>query len=168
MARKKKGKRRTEMTTEELTHIRQLERERKQKRRLELDEEEKEKIRTTDRGRRAEARLRMEKEQKEKIRATERERRAEARKKMDQTEKDKERIAKLISMRKLRLVETEEKKKIAREKAKEGMRVLRREGPIRKYLYRTKRHLWTVKWRRFLSKNPMYRELEAKKRMNKI
>ena len=89
-------------------------------------------------------------------------------KKMKQNEKDKEKIAKLISMRKFRLVETEEKKKIEREKAKEGMKVLRREGPIRKYLYRTKRHLWTVKWRKFLSKNPKYRELEEKKRINKI
>ena len=168
MARKKSDKKRTEMTPEELRHVRQLERERKQKRRLQLNKEEKENIRVKDRERRAEARLRMEKEQKEKIRATDRKRRAEARKKMEQNKKDKERIAKLISMRKYRLVETEEKKKIAREKAKEGMRVLRREGPIKKYLYRTKRHLWTVKWRKFLSKNPMYRELEEKKRMNKI
>ena len=168
MARKKSGKKRTEMTSEELRHIRQLERERKKKRRLELDEEEKEKIRAKDRERRAEARLRMENEQKEKIRAIARERRAEAMKKMKQNEKDKEKIAKLISMRKFRLVETEEKKKIEREKAKEGMKVLRREGPIRKYLYRTKRHLWTVKWRKFLSKNPKYRELEEKKRINKI
>ena len=126
MARKKRGKKRTEMTSEELRHIRQLERERKQKRRLELDEEEKEKIRAKDMERRAEARLRMENEQKEKIRAIARERRAEARKKMKQNEKDKEKIAKLISMRKFRLVETEEKKKIEREKAKEGMKVLRR------------------------------------------
>ena len=65
-------------------------------------------------------------------------------------------------MRKYWLVETEENKKISRKKAKEGMVVLRREGPIREYRERTKRHLWTVKWRKFLSQNPMYRELKKK------
>ena len=167
MARKKSGKKRNEMTAEELAIVRKQDRERKQLRRLQLDEEEKERIKAKDRERRAETRAKMENEQKEEIRAIERKRRAEARKKMDKKELDRERINKLIRMRKNRLLQTEENKKIARDKAKEGMLVLRREGPIREYRERTRRHLWTVKWRKFLSQNPMYRELEQKKMKNK-
>ena len=44
------------------------------------------------------------------------------------------------------------------------MRVLRKEGPMRKYLERYKQHAWAIKWKKFLSQNPMYRELEEKKK----
>ena len=142
------------MTSEELAHVRQQDKERKQRARLQLNEEEKETIRVKDRERRAEARKKLKEEQKEKIRATDRERRANARGKLTKKAKDKEKITKLIRMRKNRLTETEESKKIARNKAKEGMKVLRRDGPMRKYFERTKKHSWAVKWKKFLSKNP--------------
>ena len=158
------GKRRSEMTSEELAHVRQQDKERKQWARLRLNEEEKETIRVKDRERRAEARKKLKEEQKEKIRATDRERRANARGKLTKKAKDKEKLTKLIRMRKNRLTETEESKKIARNKAKEGMKVLRRDGPIRKYFERTKKHSWAVKWRKFLSQNPFYRELAEKKK----
>ena len=106
----------------------------------------------------------MKEEQKEKVRTNERERRAIARSKQTKKAKDKEKFNKLIRMRKHRLLETEESKQCARNKAKEGMKVLRRDGPIRSYLERPKKHSWAVKWKKFLSQNPIYRELEKKKR----
>ena len=159
------GKRRSEMTSEELAHVRQLDKERKQKARLGLNEEEKEKIRAKDRERRAEARQKLKEEQKEKIRAIERERRANAWGKLTEKGKDKENITKLIRMRKNRLIEDEESKRMARNKAKEGRKVLRRDGPMRKYFERTKKHSWAVKWKKFLSQNPMYR-VQAEKKKN--
>ena len=171
------------MTSDELAHVRQVEKERKQRARLLLNEEEKEKIRAKDREKRAEARKKLEEEQKEKIKAADKERRATARKNMKEEhkekaranererrekmtikEKDKKKIIKLIRMRKHRLLESDENKKIARNKAKVGMKVLRRDGPIRKYLERPKKHSWAVKWKKFLSQHPMYQELERKKK----
>ena len=153
MVKKKFVKKREEMTPEELEHLRKLEREKKQRRRMKLTKEEKYTIREKETLGRAEARKKMTKEEKEYKNVIERERRARARKKMGDRETEKERISALIGMRKYRLTETEESKKLAREKAKKGMRILRREGPIRKYLERTRRHVWTVKWRKFLSLN---------------
>ena len=141
---KKSGKKRKDMTPEKLANIRRLDRERKQRYRMKLNEEEKAKIRVKDR-----------------------QSRAKAREIMTEKDKDKERINSLIGMRKYRLMESEEKKKLAKNKAKEGMRILRKEGPIRKYLDRTKRHIWAVKWKKFLSQNPEFKELEKKKKMKK-
>ena len=142
MSRKKRGKKRSEMTPEELEQVRKLDREKKQRRRKN-----------------------MEKEEKDRIRAIDKERRAEARGKMCKKKRDKIKIANLIRMRKNRLMETVEKVQIARNKAKMGMRVLRKEGPMRKYIERNKQHVWAVKWRKFLSQNPKYQKLEEKKKI---
>ena len=133
-------KKRCDMTDEELTHVRELDRSRQKRRRSNISIEEKEIIKIKDK------------------KAKQRKRDS-----FTQAEKEKVKTDHLIQKRKYRLLQSEKSKTIARYKAKEGMRVLRKEGPIRKFLYRTKRHLWTVKWRRFLSQNPIYRELEEKK-----
>ena len=101
------------------------------------------------------------------IRVRDRESRAKAREKLNEKERKKERMAALIGMRKYRLKETKENRKLAKKKAKEGMRILRKEGPIRKYVERSRRHLWAVKWKKFLSQNPEYKELEEKKKLRK-
>ena len=137
-----KNKNRKDMTPEELAHIRRLDRERKQRYRINLNKEKKDKIRVKDR-----------------------QSKAEARKNKTEKEKDEERITSLIGMRKYRLMESEENRKIARNKAKEGMKILRKEGPIRKYVERARRHVWAVRWKKYLSQNPELKELEKKKKM---
>ena len=112
-----------DMTPEELAHIRRLDRERKQRYRINLNKEKKDKIRVKDR-----------------------QSKAEARKSKTEKEKDEERITSLIGMRKYRLMESEENRKIARNKAKEEMKILRKRGQIRKYVERARRHVWAVKW----------------------
>ena len=144
MEKNKNGKKRKDMTPEELAHFRKLEKDRKQRYRMKLSEEKKDMIRARDS-----------------------ESRAKARKNLNEKEKKKERLAALIGMRKYRLKETKENRKLAKKKAKEGMRILRKEGPIRKYVERSRRHLWAVKWNKFLSQNPEYKELEEKKKMRK-
>ena len=47
------------------------------------------------------------------------------------------------------------------------MRVLRKEGPIKEFSERIKRHKWTVRLRKFLACNPNIRELEKKRIANK-
>ena len=139
-----KKKKRKDMTPGELAQIRKADRERQQRRRIKLDEQEKEKIRIKDR-----------------------ESRAKVMEKMTEKEKEKKRVIKVIRMRKYCLMETEEKRKLAQNKAKEGMRILRKEGPIRNYIERNKRHAWAVKWKKFLSQNPEFQELEKKKKLKK-
>ena len=137
-----KNKNRKDMTSEELAHIRRLDRERKQRYRINLNKEKKDKIRVKDR-----------------------QSKAEARKSKTEKEKDEERITSLIGMRKYRLMESEENRKIARNKAKEEMKILRKRGQIRKYVERARRHVWAVRWKKYLSQNPELKELEKKKRM---
>ena len=128
---------RSEMTAEELAHIREKDRICKKKKRMNLTPEEKEIVKMKDRDR----------------------------KQKDRTKKkEKINVNTVIRMRKHRLLQTDNKKLIARDKAKEGMRVWRKEGPVRDYFERTKKHVWAVKWRKFLSKNPKIRELEEKKK----
>ena len=122
-------KRRCEMTVEELSVARNLDRIRKQKNRMNLTSKEKEDAKLKDRER-----------------------------------KKKLRVQSLICMRKLRLLQSEQSKSIARYKAKEGMRVRRREGPMREYMERNKKHIWAVKWRKFLSLNPKIRALDGEKK----
>ena len=138
-----RGKRRSDMTPDELAHVRKLDREKHQRRRMKLNLAQKEEIKKKDRERRAEARKQLKNDEKERIG-----------------------ISNLIRMRKYRLMQTEDSKNEAKNKAKKGMRILRKEGPIRKYLERKKKHKWAVKWRRFLSQNPSYKELEEKKQKN--
>ena len=122
-------KRRCEMTVEELSVARNLDRIRKQKNRMNLTSKEKEDAKLKDRER-----------------------------------KKKLRVQSLICMRKLQLLQSEQSKSIARYKAKEGMRVRRREGPMREYMERNKKHIWAVKWRKFLSLNPKIRALDGEKK----
>ena len=164
MGRTKGGRKRSEMTQEELAQVRKLDRDKKQKRRMNLSEEEKNKIREKDRKSRAEERKNMEEEEKERIRAIDRVRKAERRKKGRKEDEEKVKINDLIRKRRTRLMETEGEKQLYRDKAKIGMRVLRKEGPMRKYQERNKQHKWAVKWKKFLSQNPMFRELEEKKK----
>ena len=139
-----KKRKRKDMTPGELAQIRKADRERQQRRRFKLAEQEKEKIRIKDR-----------------------ESRAKVWGKMTEKEKEKERIMNVIRMRKYRLMETEEKRKLAQNKAKEGMRILRKEGPIRNYLERNRRHACAVKWKKFLSQNPKFKKLEEEKKLKK-
>ena len=134
-------KKRTDMTQEELAHVRKLDREKQQRRRMKLSKDEKDEIKKNNT-----------------------ERRAEARKKLTESKKERFRINKLISMRKYRLLQNEKDAKVAKYKAKEGMRLLKKEGPIMKYLERKKKHISAVKWRKFLSQNPFYKELEERKK----
>ena len=164
MAKGRRGKKRNELTPEKLAEVRKLDRERKQKQRMNQSKEESENIRARDKERRAEARKKLEKEKKAQVRAIDREKKAEALKKMKKEDLEKINTPKLIRMRKHRLLETEGDKQIARSKAKLGMRVLRLQGPMRKYLERNKKHIWAVKWKKFLAKNPLLKELEEKKR----
>ena len=163
MARERRGNKRNEMTPEKLAEIRKLDRERKQRKRMSQSKDESENIRARDRERRAEARKKMDEEKKARIRVIDKERKAEAIRKMKKEDLEKFRITKLIRMRKYRLMATEGNKQLARNKAKMGMMVLRIEGPMRKYLERNKKHIWAVKWKKFLSKNPQLKELEQKK-----
>ena len=82
-------------------------------------------------------------------------------------EKERNNLNKLIFMRKQRLLQSEEEKIISRKKAREGMRIFRKEGPIREYLERNKKHVWAVKWRKVLSKNQKLKDLEDKKKQRK-
>ena len=134
-------KRRCEMTVEELSVARNLDRIRKQKNRMNLTSKEKEDAKLKDR-----------------------ERKKKVLKDMKIKEKEKLRVQSLICMRKLRLLQSEQSKSIARYKAKEGMRVRRREGPMREYMERNKKHIWAVKWRKFLSLNPKIRALDGEKK----
>ena len=144
-SRARKGtKKRSEMTQEELTLVRELDKKKKQKRRQKLTEEEREEIRDKDRKRKRKRKPESKKDPKEK--------------------REKGNISSLLSMRKLRLLQTEEKKSLARQKAKEGMRIYRQEGPVREYKERDKKHKWAVKWKKYLLQNPMICELEEKKK----
>ena len=98
-----------------------------------MDEQERERIRAIDRVRKAERRKKGRKEDEEKVRAQNRERMKNDRAKLNRKQSDKVKITDLIRKRKNRLMETEGEKKCARNKAKIGMRVLRKEGPMRKY-----------------------------------
>ena len=132
-------KKRSDMTPEELDHIRQLERNRQHRRRINLTVQKKEEI------------LKKDREAKQRKRAS---------------NKEKSRIYSLIHVRKHRLMQSEEKKSIARYKAKVGMKICRKEGPLKDFIERKKKHTWAVKWRKFLSQNPEVRELEKKKKIN--
>ena len=130
-------KKRSEMTPIELAHLREIERKSQRKKRINETSAEKERIRMQD------------KDKKQKDRTS---------------KKESINIRTVIRMRKHRLLQSENKKSLARNKAKEGMRVLRREGPLRDYLERKKKHVWAVKWRKFLSQNPKIKELEERKK----
>ena len=143
-SRKLKGsKKRSEMTQEELILVRELDRKKAQRRRLKLTREKKEEIKKKDR---------------------ERKRKPEERRDETKEIREKKKMSSLMSMRKLRLLENEESKALARHNAKEGMRVFRREGPIRDYKERKKKHLWAVRWKKYLIQNPKISELEEKKK----
>ena len=131
-------KKRSDMTPEELDHTRQLERIRQKRRRKNLTVQKKEEI------------LKKDREAKQKKRAL---------------NKEKSKISSLLYVRKHRLMQSEEKKSIARYKARVGMRLCRKEGPLKEFIERKKKHTWAVKWRKFLSQNPKVRELEKKKKM---
>ena len=89
------------------------------------------------------------------------------RKYMILAEKERNNLNKLIFMRKHRLLQSEEQKIISRKKAREGMRIFRKDGPIREYLERNKKHVWAVKWRKVLSQNLKLKDLEDKKKKRK-
>ena len=61
----------------------------------------------------------------------------------------------------------DEMKEFARQKAKDGMRMHRKEGALRIFKERNKKHLWAVKWKTYLSKNPDISQLEDEKRKKK-
>ena len=130
-------KKRSEMTPEELAHLRDIEKKSKRKKRINETSAGKEIIRMKDKDRKQKDRT---------------------------TNKESFNISTVIHMRKHRLLQSENKKSLARNKAKEGMRVLRREGPLRDYLERNKKHVWAVKWRKFLSQNPKIKELQERKK----
>ena len=132
-------KKRSDMTPEELAHTRKLERIRQKRRRENLTAQKKEEIEKKDR---------------------------EAKHKKRASNKEESKINSLIYVRKHRLMQSEEKKSIARYKAKVGMRICRKEGPLKDFIERTKKHIWAVKWRKFLSQSPKFKELEMKKKMS--
>ena len=134
-------KKRSEMTNEELAHVRKLDRNSKKIRRNNLTMEEKDVIKIKDR-------------------------KAKQMKRNSLTiaQKEKNKIKLLIQVRKHRLLQSEINKSIARYKAKGGMRVIREKGPMRAFSERRKKHVWAVKWKKFLSCNPIIRELEEKKK----
>ena len=139
-----RAKKKSDMTNEELAHIREADRSRQKRRRMNLSTQEKEMIKIRDR------------KAKQKKRNS-----------LTQVEKDKANVKLLIQIRKYRLLQSEKSKSIARYKAKLGMRVLRKEGPIMEFSERIKKHIWAVKWRKFLACNPNIRELEKKRIANK-
>ena len=130
-------KKRSDMTPEELAHMRKLERIRQEKRRMNLSAQKKEEIMRKDR---------------------------EAKQRKREANREKANIKSLIYMRKHRLLQSEAKKSIVRCKARIGMRCCRKEGALKDYVERRKKHIWAVKWRKFLSQNPKLRELDRKKK----
>ena len=134
-------KKRSEMTNDELAHIRELDRKSKKIRRNNLTSQEKDVIRIKDRNAKQ-----------------------IKRNSLTLAQKEKNKIKILIQVRTHRLLQSERNKSVARYKAKEGMRVFRKEGPMREFSERRKKHIWAVKWKKFLSLNPMIKELEEKKR----
>ena len=134
-------KKRSEMTNDELAHIRELDRKSKKIRRNNLTSQEKDVIRIKDRNAKQ-----------------------IKRNSLTLAQKEKNKIKLLIQVRKHRLLQSERNKSIARYKAKEGMRVIRKEGPMREFTERRKKHVWAIKWRKFLSCNPIIRDLEEKKK----
>ena len=139
----KESKKRSEMTQEELTLVRELDRKRAQRTRIHFTNEKREEIKKKDR---------------------ERKRKPEERSDETKERTEKKKMSSLISRRKLRLLENKESKTLARQNAKEGMRVFRREGPIRDYKERKKTHKWAVRWKKYLIQNPKISELEEKKK----
>ena len=133
---RKRAKKRSEMSIEELTSVRLSDKAKKQRRRLNLTEDKKEEIRRKDRDRKKE-------------------------------NKEQEKICSLLRMRKMRLVQSDEKKESQRQQARDGMRMHRKEGPVRKFKERNKKHEWAVKWKKYLSKNPEISQLEDKKKKKK-
>ena len=136
----KGSKMRSDMTNEELAHIRELDRKRQRRRR----------------------RMNQTKQEKDMIKIKDREARKLKRNLLTTAEKEKHKTKLLIQVRKHRLLQSETNKSIARYKAKEGMRVFRKEGPLKEFSERRKKHIWAVKWKKFLSCNPRIRELEEK------
>ena len=72
-------------------------------------------------------------------------------------------IRQVLRRRKARLTLSEEMKISARKKAREGMRVFRKEGRLRMYMQRKKRGFCEMKWKKFLAANPKFMALEDKK-----
>lgn len=149
-------KKRSEMTNEELIRVRESDKVRKQNERMNQTSQEKENNKEKDRKRKARGSQDSNRKAKQKQRKT-----------LTLDEKERKNLETLIHMRKRRLLQTEEMKSLARYKAKVGMRTCRKDGPMRDYLERNKRHVWAVKWRKFLSKNPILRDLEEKKKKKK-
>ena len=71
-----------------------------------------------------------------KVREIDRVRKQNSNKNLTNQESEKNKIKSLILMRKMRLLQSEEKKSIDRYKARNGMKALRKEGPMRKYVER--------------------------------
>lgn len=149
-------KRRSDMSAEELTVARNLDRVRKQKDRTKKKEILGDiKIETME-----EKKYRKQLENNRKFKQKQR-------KSLTLAEKEMVRVQSVIGMRKFRLLESEQSKSIARYKAKVGMRVCRKEGPMREYTERNRKHIWAVKWRKFLSNNPKIRALDDEKKNRK-
>ena len=129
------------------------------KKRSEMNIEELTSVRVSDKVKKQRRRLNLTEDKKEEIRRKDRDRKRE--------NKEQEKIHSLLRMRKMRLVQSDEKKESGRQQAKDGMRLHRKEGPVRKFKERKKKHEWAVKWKKYLSKNPEISQLEDKKKKNK-
>ncbi len=129
------------------------------KKRSEMTKEELTCLRKSDKEKKQRSRSNLTEEKKEEIRRKERNR------KRENTEQ--ETMNSLLRMRKMRLVQSDEMKEFARQKAKDGMRMHRKEGALRIFKERNKKHLWAVKWKTYLSKNPDISQLEDEKRKKK-
>ena len=168
-------KKRSEMTSEELNKVRASDKIRKQNERLRLTSQKKEIIKIKDRKRKKKEKfvIKEDKEYSEKEKKYLKQKKSNRKMKQKQrkcvilAEKERNNLNKLIFMRKQRLLQSEEEKIITRKKAREGMRIFRKEGPIREYLERNKKHVWAVKWRKVLSQNQKLKDLEDKKKQRK-
>ena len=168
-------KKRSEMTSEELNKARASDKIRKQNERFRLTSQKKEIIKKKDRKRKKKGKLVFKEEKKNseeekkylKQKKNNRAIKQKQRKCMILADKERNNLKKLIFMRKQRLLQSEEEKIILRTKAREGMRTFRKEGPIREYLERNKKHVWAVKWRKVLSQNLKLKDLEDEKKKRK-
>ena len=146
-------KKRSDMSPETLSKVREADRKRWDSKQRSMTVEEREKVRESHRRSMA------------KRRSSGKITSKDTGKKKDKVKIKKERakIRQVLRRRTARLLLSDEMKISERKKAREGMIVFRKEGRLRSYKQRKKRGFCEMKWKKLLAENPMLKALEDKK-----